>query len=41
MIEEADIARLENASDADDDLVEVEENLHPAPLTLEDDAFGA
>ena len=37
VIEEAEVPRLENASDAADEPVEMQENLHPAPVTLEDD----
>ena len=37
VIEEAEIPRVGNASDADDTLVEMDEDLHPAPLRLEGD----
>ena len=39
MIEEAKIPPLEDASEPDDELVEMEENLHRAPLEWEDDEF--
>ena len=39
VIEESEIPRLGSASDADHEFVELEQNLHPVPLTLEDDAL--